>query len=716
MKQIVLGALLLRAVPLFGATPLFGPEIPVTAPAVVRGDNRAFSLAIASSGSIALAVWAEDRNGQEDLFGTRIDAAGNVLDPEAIRLTATPFWDREPRIVWGGQSFVLAWDGGPAFGNTIWVETIDQNGRIVEPAAAVGKGYVEDVAVSPLGVIAVAARSDANSGLYSGSNSETVYLFEAGHSPRTINLTDRGRYARLAATEGGFAATWSSGPYNHGEIHLTRLTGDGTIIERDVTVIDLPEPLSGYAIAARRDDVFIAGRYGTQIMLLQAPIRQQARVVRSIPLAPPVNANPTNLTVFGDGFLLTVAADRAEMWRLSASGELLESQKVAATDDLQYALTLLDGRVYAVTTNSFDSPSSVYGRFVDGDEPTILNGRAFVIQSAPTVASDGEILLIIWNETRDRTTATKGVLAARDGRPVREPFEIFAGTQATSRPAAIFAAGEYVVMRVEGRASAPLYNLVATHVSRGGIPRRDRTIISDIAFITEPSLATDSVNIAVSWDSFYGQLGGYGSYLTPGGVTNNNAQFGLAYNVPVASNGAMFVFAVAGLLQILRTAADGAFLSTETISSLFASKASIASDGNGFLVTFVVTNEGSVMALPLDHDAMALGTATLIRAKGDDTPRERRPEMTWNGGTYDVAWAGPADGTHFPRTYLIRLTRDGQAASELIELPGDDTPRILGLGDGQSMMVYSRMVPELGGSRRVFVRSLASPHQHAVGR
>ena len=40
--------------------------------------------------------------------------------------------------------------------------------------------------------------------------------------------------------------------------------------------------------------------------------------------------------------------------------------------------------------------------------------------------------------------------------------------------------------------------------------------------------------------------------------------------------------------------------------------------------------------------------------------------------------------------------------------------RIFGLGNGRSIVAYSRAVPELGGSLRVFTRLLVVPHDRAV--
>ena len=54
------------------------------------------------------------------------------------------------------------------------------------------------------------------------------------------------------------------------------------------------------------------------------------------------------------------------------------------------------------------------------------------------------------------------------------------------------------------------------------------------------------------------------------------------------------------------------------------------------------------------------------------------------------------------------------ARMELPLTPSTTAPFVFGLGNGRSIVAYSRAVPELGGSLRVFTRLLVVPHDRAV--
>ena len=134
----------------------------------------------------------------------------------------------------------------------------------------------------------------------------------------------------------------------------------------------------------------------------------------------------------------------------------------------------------------------------------------------------------------------------------------------------------------------------------------------------------------------------------------------------------------------------------------------------------VGVDNGAMMAVPLDRNLQPSALPVTVQTAGADTPRyNETPRLAWNGSTYDVAWVGRADDPRFPNRYLARLTRSGHLAAPRVDLgpiSGDETPFIFGLSDGKSVLAYSRMVPELGGSARVVTRLVEPARGRAVGR
>ena len=94
----------------------------------------------------------------------------------------------------------------------------------------------------------------------------------------------------------------------------------------------------------------------------------------------------------------------------------------------------------------------------------------------------------------------------------------------------------------------------------------------------------------------------------------------------------------------------------------------------------------------------------------------RSVTVAWNGSTYDVTWIGRPNDVKFGDTYVARLGRDGHIVQrvKLPLTPSVTAPFVFGLGSGQSIVAYSRAVPELGGSLRVFTRLLTASHDRAV--
>lgn len=72
------------------------------------------SSAIAYNGSIYFAVWADSRSGHTaEIYGTRITASGEVLDPLGINVSGYPAREddppSEPSVTWTGEAFFVAW-------------------------------------------------------------------------------------------------------------------------------------------------------------------------------------------------------------------------------------------------------------------------------------------------------------------------------------------------------------------------------------------------------------------------------------------------------------------------------------------------------------------------------------------------------------------------------------------------------------------------------
>src|SRR5258707_6307113 len=89
--------------------PAISPEQPASAEAFGAAAGNQQTLAVASNGQIAFAVWFDQRRGATDLYGSRIDAGGVPLDPLGI-LIATGATGGD--VFWNGTAFVVIAERG----------------------------------------------------------------------------------------------------------------------------------------------------------------------------------------------------------------------------------------------------------------------------------------------------------------------------------------------------------------------------------------------------------------------------------------------------------------------------------------------------------------------------------------------------------------------------------------------------------------------------
>jgi hypothetical protein len=91
--------------------------------------------AVASNGSEFLAVWEDDRDYPSgDLYGARVSAAGTVLDPQGIDVTTCAVFHDDPGVAYCGTNFFVAW-GDYRYGlysSDIYGARVDVAGNILD--------------------------------------------------------------------------------------------------------------------------------------------------------------------------------------------------------------------------------------------------------------------------------------------------------------------------------------------------------------------------------------------------------------------------------------------------------------------------------------------------------------------------------------------------------------------------------------------------------
>ena len=88
---------------------------------------------VASDGANYLVAWADTRFGCCSVYGTRVDAAGNALDPAGIAIATRGREQMRPASAFDGTNFLVAWDDNRASTTDVYAARVARSGRLLDP-------------------------------------------------------------------------------------------------------------------------------------------------------------------------------------------------------------------------------------------------------------------------------------------------------------------------------------------------------------------------------------------------------------------------------------------------------------------------------------------------------------------------------------------------------------------------------------------------------
>ena len=127
--------------------------------------------AVAAGGGSFLVAWADESSGVSAVYGARVDAAGNVLDPAGIRITTSADAMRFPAVAWSDDHFLALWERTVGIYPQIWGARVGADGIVKDAAgfavAATGASASQKGAAAACdGTSCLAVWADNGSGNY----------------------------------------------------------------------------------------------------------------------------------------------------------------------------------------------------------------------------------------------------------------------------------------------------------------------------------------------------------------------------------------------------------------------------------------------------------------------------------------------------------------------------------------------------------------------
>jgi hypothetical protein len=394
-------------------------------------------------GTNFLVVWQDARNGGGDIYGARVDpGTGAVLDTTPIAINTASGIQERPSISSIGGTSIVVWEDSRSGTRNVFLTRVNSGGTVLDAtgsALSAGPRNQRDVAVdcTPSNCLVVwsEAISPFNEDLYGTRVNSAGAVLDA--PPIVVSAADGNQLA--ADLDADATGQWmvSYGDFRTGsfDVYITRVRPDGSVVDAaGVLVSGAPNTQSHPAIAFDGTGFFIAWQdfrsgnfdiYGTEITTTGTvgavngrPIDTQVGGTARFPAAA-----STGSRVLVSWHENSGSADDVRALRVDPVGNILDPVNgflASVSGGQQFAASVAwDGSffylVFADTRGTSDNQLiatrvDIIGRVIDPSGRGISgapNG-----QQAPSITIGGSTLFLAWDDFRSGTDQ-RDVYAAR---------------------------------------------------------------------------------------------------------------------------------------------------------------------------------------------------------------------------------------------------------------------------------------------------------------
>lgn len=421
------------------------------------------SSAVATDGDGYLASWVEDGR----LLATRVNADGDALDEPRLALEVAPKVSSAPSIAFGGGVYWVTWSSGAA-------GSMDVVGKRVTPSGAI-------------------------------LDATPISISSAPNDQKDPQVAFNGTQ---------FLVTWIDGRMTSSGLYAARLRSDGTVLDPSGIKLDDSKRYTTHALASDGTNYFVTwGQDGSP-----CPNTNCGTSVRA-------------LRVGSDGGLL----DSAPMILAEDSTAVNDYHAPhVAFDGVNYVVTwgdevrVSDSRVQAARVTPF-------GQLLDAAPGTTVTAGTGTSFPGPLIASWGSRLVVAWVDqgALSHGADVVGRFANTDLTPIGGEFRISTSANWQDQPALAFDGTNYLVVWRDKRNSA-IDDIYGVRVSPTGVVLDPQgiAIATQVSYDSVPTVASNGSGFYVTWrhdKSFVHEVRGArvapnGTVLEPGGVVIGAAQ------------------------------------------------------------------------------------------------------------------------------------------------------------------------------------------------
>lgn len=698
-------------------------------------DHHQSHPAIAGNGEIFLAVWANSYAATAEVYAARMNRHGELLDRPAFPIAAGPRIGTMPHAAWSGRYFLVASQSSAGIRLT----------RVTPEGEIAGERTMENARIGSLTCNTsrcLLVFTTWQDGFHLASVLLDAEGNAAGAQQTIVPVPGTLQDVATATTGSGFLVTWrhfdSSAAHRY-VLNISAVTSLGTPGPVR-TVVATSSYLGSHAVASHGLGYLLAWDAGTNLAsqrVSAAGFLEGARAVESVPDFLPFG--PVEMIATPDGYLVVTAEKPSRLVsRTIGQGGTPATEVITesySTERGMLALGASGGTILAIWTEPSLTGADLYGRVLDstgGDERVRVSESARP-QRYPAAASDGEMVLTVWEEVEGSQSEIRGALS-RGASGAATNFLVAAADPMLKQPQVAFNGSEYVVVW-SSRASERSVEaaILAQRVSRTGEAIDASPIVITSRSCRAPfSVASDGRDVLVVWTDC-DQSRVVASRIASGAAVDHsivaNPARGTIDAGEIAWSGQHYVvtWVEREYSQVLcdppcydattraaRVSSAGVVLDPGGITiakqeSSYGARPYAVSNGEYVLVLW--REYGVIRGAPVRADGTT-GPANPLVAT-DQKPVAEPLSVAWTGSSFLLAWTWVHEDAGDVMLASITPTHVATGATAPVfamatTADPESRPIVLPIGPRRVVLAYQRVAhePEYGSANRLFLRSL----------